>query len=184
MALSAKNSNGFFDGFSGVPHAAEPMTNLGWFAMFALGSEVEQDQRSRVVRRRTFVELGGWSGGVFPAPIAPKIEDRGIVEIYIDLSDIDEETVVLAQQIKTAVFKATGLSCSIGVKPNKLLSKIGSDLDKPDGLTILEMKMSQPGSGHCQPGRSMASGPRQRRNWLLLVSTPSVSWQRRRLRFL
>ena len=33
------------------------MTTLGWFAMFALGSEVEQDQRSRVVRRRTFAEL-------------------------------------------------------------------------------------------------------------------------------
>jgi DNA polymerase-4 len=73
------------------------------------------------------------------ATIAPKIEDRGIDEIYIDLSDIDEDTVVLAQQIKTAVFKATALSCSIGVTPNKLLSKIGSDLDKPDGLTIFEM---------------------------------------------
>ena len=73
------------------------------------------------------------------ATIAPKIEDRGIDEIYIELSDIDEETVVLAQRIKTAVFDATGLSCSIAVTPNKLLAKIGSDLDKPDGLTVLDM---------------------------------------------
>ena len=43
----------------------------------------------------------------------------------------------LAQRIKTAVREATGLSCSIGVTPNKLLSKISSDLDKPDGLTVL-----------------------------------------------
>jgi DNA polymerase-4 len=35
------------------------------------------------------------------------------------------------------VREATGLSCSIGVAPNKLLAKIGSDLDKPDGLTML-----------------------------------------------
>lgn len=71
--------------------------------------------------------------------IAPQIEDRGIDEIYIDLSDLPEETELLAQRIKQAVFDATGLSCSIGITPNKLLSKICSDLDKPDGLTVLGM---------------------------------------------
>lgn len=71
------------------------------------------------------------------ASIAPLIEDRGIDEIYIDLTDIDEETTSLAKRIKDAVNQATGLSCSIGVSPNKLLSKICSDLDKPNGITIL-----------------------------------------------
>jgi len=74
------------------------------------------------------------------AGIAPKIEDRGIDEIYIDLSDIDEESDALAWRIKRAVFEATGLSCSIGISPNKLLSKICSDLEKPDGITILGME--------------------------------------------
>lgn len=73
------------------------------------------------------------------ATIAPKIEDRGIDEIYIDLSDIPEETHVLARRIKQAVFDATGLTCSIGITPNKLLSKICSDLDKPNGITVLGM---------------------------------------------
>lgn len=72
--------------------------------------------------------------------IAPNVEDRGIDEIYVDLSDIPEETSILAQRIKDAVFAATGLSCSIGVTPNKLLSKIASDLEKPNGLTILSME--------------------------------------------
>ncbi len=71
------------------------------------------------------------------AGIAPHIEDRGIDEIYIDLSDLPGDTLALAQRIKQAVRDATGLSCSIGVTPNKLLSKICSDLEKPDGLTIL-----------------------------------------------
>lgn len=71
------------------------------------------------------------------AAIAPRIEDRGIDEIYIDLSDILEESETLGQRLKQAVFDATGLTCSIGITPNKLLSKIASDLDKPNGLTIL-----------------------------------------------
>ncbi|AWB34600.1 DNA polymerase IV [Orrella marina] len=71
--------------------------------------------------------------------IAPLVEDRGIDEIYIDLTESDVSSVDLARQIKQAVRDATGLSCSIAVAPNKLLAKIGSDLDKPDGLTILDM---------------------------------------------
>ncbi|QRM20016.1 DNA polymerase IV [Dechloromonas sp. TW-R-39-2] len=73
------------------------------------------------------------------ASIVPHIEDRGIDEIYIDFGEGVEDVRSLALQIKSAVFEATGLSCSIGVSPNKLLSKIGSDLDKPNGLTLLEM---------------------------------------------
>jgi DNA polymerase-4 len=72
------------------------------------------------------------------ATIAPHIENRGIDEIYIDLSDLPDETLALARSIKQAVKDATGLSCSIGVSPNKLLSKICSDLEKPDGLTLLD----------------------------------------------
>ena len=71
------------------------------------------------------------------AGIVPQIEDRGIYEIYIDLTDLRGDTRTLALQIKQAVRDATGLSCSIGVTRNKLLSKICSDLEKPDGLTLL-----------------------------------------------
>jgi len=82
------------------------------------------------------------------AEIAPVIEDRGIDEIYIDLSAVPgiREPVgfdplggvrAVAREIKNSVLRATNLSCSIGITPNKLLSKIASELDKPDGLTIL-----------------------------------------------
>ena len=76
--------------------------------------------------------------------IAPRIEDRGIDEIYIDLTDVAGDDApdpprlrALAQSIKDAVRAATGLSCSIGIARNKLLAKIASDLDKPNGLTIV-----------------------------------------------
>ena len=81
--------------------------------------------------------------------LAPEIEDRGIDEIYIDLTalvmteapgaalDPWQRAREVAARIQQVVFEATGLSCSIGVTPNKLLSKIASDLEKPAGLTIL-----------------------------------------------
>ena len=72
--------------------------------------------------------------------IAPQIESRGIDEIYIDFSDLPDSSETLARRIKDAVFETTGLTCSIAVAPNKLLAKIGSELDKPDGLTILTME--------------------------------------------
>ena len=73
------------------------------------------------------------------AELAPVFEDRGIDEIYMDLTEVPGETRELAQRLKNAVRAATGLSCSIGVTPNKLLAKIASELDKPDGLTVLTM---------------------------------------------
>jgi DNA polymerase IV len=84
--------------------------------------------------------------------IAPQVEDRGIDEIYIDLTGVtlpehegaaDDPTEAwwrardVARAIKQAVHSATGLTCSIAVAPNKLLAKIASELDKPDGLTML-----------------------------------------------
>jgi len=73
------------------------------------------------------------------ATITTQIEDRGIDEIYLDLTNEAGEIMELAQRIKEAVFNATGLSCSMGIAPNKLLAKICSDLEKPNGLTILTM---------------------------------------------
>jgi len=84
------------------------------------------------------------------AEVAPCIEDRGIDEIYIDLTDLPgaQDAVAhdrfggvraIALEIKNSVRRATGLSCSIGLTPNKLLSKIASDLDKPDGLTLITL---------------------------------------------
>jgi DNA polymerase-4 len=71
------------------------------------------------------------------AQIAPRIEDRGIDEIYIDLTEVGGETRELVGRIKGAVLDATGLTCSVGVAPNKLLAKLCSELDKPDGVTLL-----------------------------------------------
>ncbi|MEO7404003.1 MAG: DNA polymerase IV [Burkholderiales bacterium] len=69
--------------------------------------------------------------------VTPLIEDRGIDEVYIDATDLASDDDMLAGELKAAVRDATGLSCSIGIAPNKLLAKIASDLKKPDGLTVI-----------------------------------------------
>ncbi len=69
--------------------------------------------------------------------VYPVMEDVGIDEAFLDLSAIDLTSEEIAAGIKKRIKEMTGLTCSIGIGPNKLLAKIASDLQKPDGLTIL-----------------------------------------------
>jgi DNA polymerase-4 len=71
------------------------------------------------------------------ASVTPLMEDMGIDEAYLDLSAMNRSPETIAGEIKRRIREATGLSCSIGIAPNKLLAKIASDLQKPDGLTVL-----------------------------------------------
>ncbi|OGW26675.1 MAG: hypothetical protein A2X56_04320 [Nitrospirae bacterium GWC2_57_13] len=69
--------------------------------------------------------------------VSPVMEDVGIDEAYLDISDIEMTPEEISRQIKDGIRQATGLTCTIGIAPNKLLAKIASDLRKPDGLTII-----------------------------------------------
>jgi DNA polymerase-4 len=65
------------------------------------------------------------------------MEDRGIDEAYLDITALDRPSEAIAGEIKERIRAETGLTCSIGIAPNKLLAKMASELQKPDGLTIL-----------------------------------------------
>ena len=73
--------------------------------------------------------------------IAPLMEDRGVDEVYIDFTEVPggqrEGGRVLARLIQKAIFDATGLTCSVGVAPNKLLAKMASEFNKPNGISIV-----------------------------------------------
>ena len=73
--------------------------------------------------------------------IAPVMEDRGIDEVYIDFTQVPggqrEGGRVLARLLQKSIFDATGLSCSVGVAPNKLLAKMASEFNKPNGISIV-----------------------------------------------
>ena len=65
------------------------------------------------------------------------MENVGIDEVYLDVSSLADDSRAIAQRVKSAVQEACGLTCSVGIAPNKLLAKLCSDLDKPDGITLL-----------------------------------------------
>jgi len=76
------------------------------------------------------------------ADIAPRMENRGVDEVYIDFTDVPggqrEGGRVLARLIQKAIFDDTGLTCSVGVAPNKLLAKMASEFNKPNGISIVQ----------------------------------------------
>ncbi len=72
---------------------------------------------------------------------SPTVEVASIDEAFLDLTTSATpsfyEAKKTARCIKAAVLHETGLTCSVGIACNKLLAKLGSDLQKPDGLVII-----------------------------------------------
>ena len=70
----------------------------------------------------------------------PLVELFSIDEAFLDVTGCDAlfgDPVRLALRIKDQVWEQEGLTCSIGIAPNKLLAKLGSDMVKPDGLVLI-----------------------------------------------
>ncbi len=73
--------------------------------------------------------------------MAPQMEDRGVDEVYIDFTHVeggqDDYGRSLALRMQAAIHAATGLTCSVGVAPNKQLAKMASEFNKPNGVSIV-----------------------------------------------
>ena len=73
----------------------------------------------------------------------PMVEGLSLDEAFLDVTkslQLFGNEVVIAREIKKRVKERTGLTASVGVAPNKLVAKIASDLDKPDGLFVVTDK--------------------------------------------
>jgi DNA polymerase-4 len=80
--------------------------------------------------------------GVFHE-FTPLVEGLSLDEAYLDVSASQElmgGAVEIARRIKARIRELTGLTASVGVAPNKLVAKIASDLDKPDGLSVVPLE--------------------------------------------
>jgi DNA polymerase-4 len=68
------------------------------------------------------------------------VEVAGLDEAYLDLTDSPAPK-ARGRHLKAEMLDETGLVCSVGIGPNKLVAKIASDLDKPDGFCVLSSEM-------------------------------------------
>lgn len=69
-----------------------------------------------------------------------QVQGLSLDEAYLDVTDckqLDNSAVKIAKEIKERILKETGLTASAGVSYNKLLAKISSEINKPDGLYVI-----------------------------------------------
>lgn len=72
--------------------------------------------------------------------VTPLVEGLSLDEAFLDVTAsrrLFGDGVAIARRIKAMIFEDTQLTASVGVAENKLVAKIASDLDKPDGLTVV-----------------------------------------------
>jgi DNA polymerase IV len=90
-------------------------------------------------RMQRYQEVSAQVFGVF-RQMTPLVQGLSLDEAFLDVTASQEllgSALEIARTIKRRIREVTGLSASVGVAPNKLVAKIASDLDKPDGLTVV-----------------------------------------------
>src|SRR5436853_645701 len=92
-----------------------------------------------------FLPSSGWSVGL----------DEG----YLDPSGLGGPRAA-ARGVKAAVMESAGLGCSIGIGPNKLVAKVASDAEKPDGFVVLSREQACERFAASSPGLIPGIGPK------------------------
>jgi DNA polymerase IV len=117
-------------------------------------------------RMARYKEVSDQVFGVFNE-ITPIVQGLSLDEAFLDVTASQAlfgDAVAIARRIKTRIKEITGVTASVGVASNKLVAKIASDLDKPDGLTIVPADRIQavldPLSVRRLPGLGRKSGER------------------------
>jgi DNA polymerase-4 len=88
------------------------------------------------------------------------IEPMSLDEAYLDVTDHPNLFATqIANQIRISVHQELGLTCSAGVAPNKLVAKIASDINKPNGITVVQPHQVQAFMEHLPLRKINGVGP-------------------------
>lgn len=91
-----------------------------------------------------------------------KVEMLSLDEGFLDVTESAKESsaTVIASAIKEEIFEATRLTCSAGIAPNKMLAKIATDQNKPNGITVLKPSQVKLFMRNLQLGKIPFVGPK------------------------
>ncbi len=70
--------------------------------------------------------------------VEPLSIDEAFLDVTIPSQVLERTATLLAHDLKSTIFRQTGLTVSAGVAPNKFLAKVASDMNKPNGLTVVQ----------------------------------------------
>lgn len=87
------------------------------------------------------------------------VEVVGLDEAYVDLRGLGRPRAAV-RRAKAAIAERTGLGCSVGIGPSKLVAKVASDAEKPDGLVVLTREEARERFAPSSPGLVPGIGPR------------------------
>lgn len=91
-----------------------------------------------------------------------KIEPLSLDEAYLDVSSLRSSGAAIAREIRAQIREETGLTASAGIAPNKLLAKIASDWNKPDGQHEIRPEDIESFMRGLPVGRLWGIGPKMR----------------------
>jgi DNA polymerase-4 len=133
---------GALPGGRGVVAAASyEARKYGIYSAMPIG-EAYRRCRDAVYLKPDIAKYSAASKQVFAAlaNISPAVEKASIDEAYLDISGLEKLSGTpedIGQHIKDLIKAETGLTASVGIGPNRLIAKLGSDYNKPDGLTVV-----------------------------------------------
>lgn len=90
-------------------------------------------------RMKRYQEVSRQIHAIFPE-FSPVVEPLSIDEAFLDMTGCEhfyDSLEAMGMSLKKRIKETTGLTASVGIAPNKFLAKLASDLEKPDGLTVI-----------------------------------------------
>jgi DNA polymerase IV len=87
------------------------------------------------------------------------VEVVGLDEVYLDLTGLSSPRTAM-RRIVARIGEETGLGCSIGIGPNKLVAKVASDAEKPGGFVVLDREGARARFAAAPPGLLPGIGPK------------------------